>query len=298
MSTRHARVADKELNDKHTRILVELLKQPENKVCADCKKKDPRWASWNLGIFICIRCSGLHRSLGTHISKVKSVDLDTWTVEQIENMVKWGNQKANAYWESKLESNRRPNDNDMDAWIRAKYERKVWIEDGTLPNPTNIIVNTIQNKDPAPIKEKIVDAPVIKDISREFGLLYHASVTHTKKETPQNDQKTIPAITTTTTTTTTTTESYSPVKASANNEYKKPASPNISTTSSGFRMDMSSFQEQLSGLSLGRPASGIIPQAPPGSNTSWTNFLVNQQTKSSSSSSSSDLGTQSLDCIK
>lgn len=43
-------------------------------------------------------------------------------------------------------------------------------------------------------------------------------------------------------------------------------------------MDMSSFQQQLSGLSLGKPSSGLIPQAPPGSNTSWTNFLVNQGT--------------------
>ena len=43
----------------------------------------PRWASWNLGIFLCIRCAGIHRNLGVHISKVKSVNLDTWTPEQV-----------------------------------------------------------------------------------------------------------------------------------------------------------------------------------------------------------------------
>ena len=43
----------------------------------------PRWASRNLGIFLCIRCAGIHRNLGVHISKVKSVNLDTWTPEQI-----------------------------------------------------------------------------------------------------------------------------------------------------------------------------------------------------------------------
>jgi stromal membrane-associated protein len=43
----------------------------------------PRWVSWNLGIFICIRCAGFHRNLGVHISKVKSVNLDSWTPEQI-----------------------------------------------------------------------------------------------------------------------------------------------------------------------------------------------------------------------
>ena len=44
----------------------------------------PRWASWNLGVFICIRCAGIHRNLGVHISRVKSVNLDSWTQEQIE----------------------------------------------------------------------------------------------------------------------------------------------------------------------------------------------------------------------
>lgn len=44
----------------------------------------PRWASWNLGIFICIRCAGIHRNLGVHISKVKSVNLDQWTQEQVQ----------------------------------------------------------------------------------------------------------------------------------------------------------------------------------------------------------------------
>lgn len=43
----------------------------------------PRWASWNLGIFLCMRCAGKHRNLGVHVSKVKSVDLDTWTAEQL-----------------------------------------------------------------------------------------------------------------------------------------------------------------------------------------------------------------------
>jgi hypothetical protein len=43
----------------------------------------PRWASWNLGIFVCIRCAGIHRNLGVHISKVKSVNLDSWTPVQV-----------------------------------------------------------------------------------------------------------------------------------------------------------------------------------------------------------------------
>ena len=41
------------------------------------------------------RCSGIHRGMGTHISKVKSVDLDTWTDEQLQSVLKWGNARAN-----------------------------------------------------------------------------------------------------------------------------------------------------------------------------------------------------------
>ena len=45
---------------------------------------EPRWASWNLGIFICVRCAGIHRSLGSHVSKVRSVNLDAWSQEQLQ----------------------------------------------------------------------------------------------------------------------------------------------------------------------------------------------------------------------
>ncbi|KAI9346408.1 Arf GTPase activating protein [Zopfochytrium polystomum] len=108
MTTRSERFADKSLNDRHSRILKDLMMRSDNRRCADCKKKDPRWASWNIGIFVCIRCSGIHRSMGTHISKVKSADLDAWTAEQIENMVRWGNHKANVYWEHQLPPNFAP----------------------------------------------------------------------------------------------------------------------------------------------------------------------------------------------
>ncbi|GMP65687.1 hypothetical protein CsSME_00026379 [Camellia sinensis var. sinensis] len=73
----------KELNAKHRKILEGLLKLPENRECADCKSKGPRWASVNLGIFVCMQCSGIHRSPGVHISKVRSATLDTWLREQV-----------------------------------------------------------------------------------------------------------------------------------------------------------------------------------------------------------------------
>lgn len=49
-----------------------------NANCADCDAPNPDWASLNLGVLVCIECSGIHRNLGSHISRVRSLDLDEW----------------------------------------------------------------------------------------------------------------------------------------------------------------------------------------------------------------------------
>lgn len=76
---------------KQVSMFTSILKRSQNSYCADCKTRNPRWASTTFGTLVCIRCSGnlaiivgFHRKLGTHITKVKSVDLDSWTKEQIE----------------------------------------------------------------------------------------------------------------------------------------------------------------------------------------------------------------------
>lgn len=124
--------------------LKSLVKLPANRVCADCKtQKHPRWASWNLGIFVCIRCSGIHRGMGTHISRVKSVDLDSWTDEQLAVMLRWGNRRANRYWEAKLKDNsggqgHMPREEKIENFIRTKYESKRWVMDGPMPDPETL----------------------------------------------------------------------------------------------------------------------------------------------------------------
>lgn len=99
---------------------------------------DPRWASWNLGIFVCIRCSGIHRGMGTHISRVKSVDLDAWTDEQLQSVLKWGNSRANKYWESKLAPGHVPSEAKIENFIRTKYESKRWVMEGPIPDPSTL----------------------------------------------------------------------------------------------------------------------------------------------------------------
>ncbi|KAL5535047.1 AGE2 [Sanghuangporus sanghuang] len=146
---------DKATTEKHSRILRELVKHPENKTCADCKRQDARWASWNIGVFICIRCSGVHRSMGTHISKVKSVDLDTWTPEQMESIQKWGNHRANLYWEAHLRPGHVPPEHKLDSFIRSKYESRRWARGGPPPPDPSILEDIPATSDasdpPAPV---------------------------------------------------------------------------------------------------------------------------------------------------
>ncbi|KAK3224453.1 hypothetical protein Dsin_011478 [Dipteronia sinensis] len=97
----HKASVSKKLNARHSKILEVLLKLEENRECADCQNRYFQFFVI-LGIFICIQCSGIHRSLGVHISQVQSITLDTWLPEQVAFMQSMGNDKSNKYWEARL----------------------------------------------------------------------------------------------------------------------------------------------------------------------------------------------------
>ncbi|KAJ4293719.1 ARF GAP with effector function(s) [Collariella sp. IMI 366227] len=157
-----------------------LLKLEPNKVCADCKRnKHPRWASWNLGVFICIRCSGIHRGMGTHISRVKSVDLDAWTDEQLQSILSWGNARANKYWEAKLAPGHVPSEAKIENFIRTKYELKRWVMEGPMPDPAtldaegddDVPLSVVKEKQNVERRESVRKAPVGPSATPQVDLI-------------------------------------------------------------------------------------------------------------------------------
>jgi len=155
--------ASKAQAEKFQHQLLELLKDEPNRKCADCHARGPRWASWNLGVFICIRCAGMHRNLGVHIAKVKSVNLDTWTQEQVDNMLAWGNGVGNEFYEYKLPSDfRRPKDDkDVEIFIRNKYDKKLYVHDNF--DYAKSIKNHPTNSSPVPaaVNAPTASVPVV-----------------------------------------------------------------------------------------------------------------------------------------
>ncbi|XP_078620291.1 stromal membrane-associated protein 2-like isoform X7 [Branchiostoma floridae x Branchiostoma japonicum] len=171
------REREKKLNEKHQAILAQLLREEDNKYCVDCEAKGPRWASWNLGLFLCIRCAGIHRNLGVHISRVKSVNLDSWTPEQIQMMQEVGNYQARAVYEARLpDSFRRPQtDSALEQFIRSKYERKQYIDKNA---------HIITPSDLKPRKEEEIEKPREKKKERREKKLSPPSVVKEKQKSP------------------------------------------------------------------------------------------------------------------
>ncbi|XP_028830083.1 arf-GAP with dual PH domain-containing protein 1 isoform X2 [Denticeps clupeoides] len=119
-------------NERAARALKEILQRAGNGACADCGAPDPEWGSCSLGVFICLGCSGIHRSI-PEISKVKSLSLAGWNDTEVQFMAENGNETMRRMYEAAVPVYYyRPTHKDCqvlkEQWIRAKYERKEFIE--------------------------------------------------------------------------------------------------------------------------------------------------------------------------
>nr|XP_023956672.1 arf-GAP with GTPase, ANK repeat and PH domain-containing protein 2 isoform X2 [Chrysemys picta bellii] len=136
-----------------------------NSLCVDCGAPNPTWASLNLGALICIECSGIHRNLGTHLSRVRSLDLDDWPLELTLVLTSIGNETANSIWEKNTQGRRKPTSEssreERESWIRAKYEQRLFL--ALFPSPE------------IPLGQQLFRAVQEKDLGTVLLLLAHSS---------------------------------------------------------------------------------------------------------------------------
>eukprot|EP00596_Hydrurales_sp_CCMP1899_P000219 CAMPEP_0119036974 /NCGR_PEP_ID=MMETSP1177-20130426/5034_1 /TAXON_ID=2985 /ORGANISM="Ochromonas sp, Strain CCMP1899" /LENGTH=1026 /DNA_ID=CAMNT_0006997571 /DNA_START=226 /DNA_END=3306 /DNA_ORIENTATION=+ len=172
------------IRQKNTIIVKKIFE--ENKFCAECDKLDPDWLSLNLGCLICIDCSGVHRSLGVHISKVRSLTLDDLEPEEYLFIQRIGNNVSNSIWEASVPVEyKKPQLSDSYAkrerFIRAKYQSKLFLAPLIIPSS----YSEKEKGDPQPDDSLISASNLKNDIPWKINNDYHDS--HLRKACKDDD---------------------------------------------------------------------------------------------------------------
>uniref|UniRef100_A0A672K2Z3 Arf-GAP with coiled-coil, ANK repeat and PH domain-containing protein n=1 Tax=Sinocyclocheilus grahami TaxID=75366 RepID=A0A672K2Z3_SINGR len=139
-----------------------------NGQCCDCGEPGPDWASINLGITLCITCSGIHRSLGVHFSKVRSLTLDSWEPELIKLMCELGNTAINKIYEARIDeiTIKKPHPSsprqDKESWIRSKYVEKKFIHKLPETGRGTVLLRSSAQRNRAATQDKPNTRPALK----------------------------------------------------------------------------------------------------------------------------------------
>ncbi|KAL1565360.1 ADP-ribosylation factor GTPase-activating protein agd3 [Salvia divinorum] len=188
---RHVRNSQQQRTGVKTEKPIDVLRKVcGNDKCADCGASEPDWASLNLGVLVCIECSGVHRNLGVHISKVRSLTLDVkvWEPSVLNLFQSLGNTFANSIWEELLQSKgvfqvdldppglyqtnkpqmlyfSKPSPTDSistkEKFIHAKYADKMFVR---------------KTMDHQPLAQQIWDAVRANDKKAVYGLIVHSEL--------------------------------------------------------------------------------------------------------------------------
>eukprot|EP00795_Rhopilema_esculentum_P007081 gene7081-12721_t len=179
----------------HPHLLEQIRSLPGNDVCADCDSPNPKWASINIGITLCIECSGIHRSLGVHISKVRSITLDDWEPESIKLMSELGNRVINDIYEANEDdSMKKPNVSssraEREEWIKAKYVEKRFVSK-IRPRRTSAAVKRFRRKQPI---KKFPDGKIRRWSAKKSDveaaeILLHLSADREENHSPKMDEE-------------------------------------------------------------------------------------------------------------
>uniref|UniRef100_A0AAQ5Z8L1 Arf-GAP with coiled-coil, ANK repeat and PH domain-containing protein n=1 Tax=Amphiprion ocellaris TaxID=80972 RepID=A0AAQ5Z8L1_AMPOC len=150
------------------KALDEVQAIPGNRQCCDCGEPGPDWASINLGITLCIVCSGIHRSLGVHFSKVRSLTLDSWEPELVKLMCELGNTVINRIYEARIDeiTIKKPHSSsprgDKESWIRSKYVEKKFIQKLPETGRNPPLRRSSARRNRATTQDRTVQKPALK----------------------------------------------------------------------------------------------------------------------------------------